>query len=212
MPHFYWLFSIQTWIHLQVEHTPIWCNPPLGFNDGNKDAEATNSVKFIGHDPPDHKLTTWVITNKISCVVTKPTPHSVSKMYWTHKPSLPHDATLGNNLLDLNIMSILAIRGAWNNKLVEMKGVGMYECLSSKTFIVSSLYGVTIDDLHTFTVDVKWPSTTFGRYYLMSVLIFLSLSSIWTLTWPKSSFLELPNTLSINLARRYISLQVSKHP
>lgn len=49
-----------------------------------------------------------------------------------------------------------------------MEGGGMYVCLASKTFIVSLLIKVSLDDPNIFTTDVKWPYTILQRHFQIS--------------------------------------------
>ncbi|GKB12379.1 hypothetical protein Tco_0846302 [Tanacetum coccineum] len=87
-----------------------------------------------------------------------------------HKPSLPQEVPLGNDLMQLKTLSISTTRGGSKNVMLGMDGGGFYGCLASKALIVSSQYGATPEEDNTFTAAVKCPSVTLRRHCLMLVL------------------------------------------
>jgi len=69
--------------------------------------------------------------------------------------------------MHLRTMSPSTTKGALENMVIDIEGGDIYECLAPKISTVSSLYVATSDDPNTFTIVVKFPSTTLRRHCLM---------------------------------------------
>ncbi|KAF5769695.1 putative [histone H3]-lysine(4) N-trimethyltransferase chromatin remodeling SET family [Helianthus annuus] len=79
--------------------TAIGRIPPSGFSKGVRGAEATNSARDLGHNPPKKTLTTPVMAKTKPEEVEDPSPQKLSSKCCALSPSLPHEVPLGKDLM-----------------------------------------------------------------------------------------------------------------